>query len=57
MCFHFPLGFKSLRNEKNDDNSEIKDTSRTDKEDTSRTDQDDSIEDVKFTSNKNDDDE
>ena len=40
----FPPGFKSLRNEENDDNPETTDTSHTDKDDTSCTNQDDSIE-------------
>ena len=46
-----PSGFKSLRNEANDDNPETTDTSRTDKDDTSRTNWDDSIE--KFNAIKN----
>ena len=52
----FPPGFKSLRNEADDDHHESTDTSRTDKDDTSRTDQDDYIENLKFMKNKNDDD-
>ena len=51
----FPPGFKSLRNEENDDNPETKDTSCTDKDDTSFTKQYDYIENVKSTMNKNDD--
>ena len=39
----FPPGFKSLRNEANDDNPETTDTSRTDKDDMSRTNRYDSI--------------
>ena len=46
-----------MRNEANYDNLEITDTSRTAKDVTSRTNQDDSIENVKATKNKNDDDE
>ena len=52
----FPPGSQSLRNEANDDNPEAIYNSRTDKDDTSRTDRDDSIENVKATKNKNDDD-
>ena len=43
----FSSGFKSLRNNSNDDNPETTDTSRTDKDDTSRTNWDYSIENVK----------
>ena len=49
----FNPGFKSLRNEANDDNPETIDTSITDKDDTSHTNQDDYIENVKATKNKN----
>ena len=48
--------FKSLRNKANDDNPETTDTSRTDKDDMSRTNRDFSIENVKATKNKNNDD-
>ena len=51
----FTHGFKSLRNESNDDNPETTDTSRTDKDDTSCTNQDDYIENVKSMKNTNDD--
>ena len=34
----FPIGFKSLKNEENDDNPEIVDTSRTGRDDMSHTD-------------------
>ena len=47
----FPPGFKPLRNEADDDNTEATDTSRTDKYDTLRTNRDDSIENVKSTKN------
>ena len=43
----FPPGFKSLRNEADDDNPESTDTSFTDRDDTSRTDTDDSIYNIK----------
>ena len=52
----FTPGFKSLRNEADDDHHEYTDTSRSDKDNTSRTYQDDSIEHLKSTKNKNDDD-
>ena len=51
----FSSGFKSLRNEANDDNPETTDTSRTNKYDTSRTHRYYSIENVKATKKKNDD--
>ena len=53
----FPSGFKSLRNEANDDNPETTDTSGTDKDDTSCTNRDGSIENVKAMKNTNDDEE
>ena len=43
----FSSGFKSLRNEANNDNPETTDISRTDKYDTSRTNRDDFIENLK----------
>ena len=49
----FPPGFKSLRNEADDDHHESTDTSRTDKDDTSSTDKDESLENLKSTNNKN----
>ena len=52
----FP-GYKSLRNEADDDHHEFTDTSRTDKDDTSRTDKDDSIENLKSMNKKDNDDE
>ena len=52
----FTPGFKSLRNETNDDNPETTYTSRTDKDDTSRTNCYDSIENVKAMNNTNDND-
>ena len=51
----FPPGFKSLRNQANDDHYESTDNSSTDKDDTSRTDQDDYIDNLKSMENKNDD--
>ena len=51
-----PPGFKSLRDEADDNHVEYTDTSRTDRYDTSFTDRDDSIENMKATKNKNDDD-
>ena len=53
----FLPGFKSPRNEADDDHTEYKDTSSTDRYDTSRTDRDGSIENLKATKNKNVDDE
>ena len=53
----FPPGFKSLRNEANDDDTETTDTSCTDKDDTPCTNWDDYIENVKAMKNTNDDDE
>ena len=49
-------GFKSLRNEANDDNPDTTDTLCTDKDDTLHTNRGDSIENVKAMNNKNDDD-
>ena len=51
----FPTGSKSLRNEANNDHPESTDTSCKDRYDTSCTNQDDSIENMKATKNKNDD--
>ena len=51
----FPPGSKSLRNKANNDHPESTDTSCNDRYDTSRTNQDDSIENMKSTKNKNDD--
>ena len=53
----FPPGFKSLRNQADDDHHESTDTPCTDKDDMSRNNSDDSIENVKATKNTNDDDE
>ena len=53
----FPPGFKSLRNEANDDDPGTTDTSCTDKDDTPCTNWDDYIENVKAMKNTNDDDE
>ena len=51
----FTPGFKSFKNEANDDNHESTNTSRTDKYNMSRTNQYYSIENVKSMKNKNDD--
>ena len=53
----FSYVIKALRNEANDDNPETTDTSHTGEDDRSRSNRDDSIEYVKSTKNKNDDDE
>ena len=50
----FSTGFKSLRNEADDDHPESTDTSRTDRDGKSRTDQDYSVENLKAMKNKND---